>query len=523
MGGGGGGNNGYFHGARPEDMAGYPYHQQQSAPAMMSQQRAANGNERFRPMMYARQPPELGVVLAADALFIGVQQVARYLQDIRGIGVIRDPFLLEEFLGLLEIMDVMGFFYHSATSLFVDDFHETCVLKVNIHCDGCKQKVRKVLTNIKGVHGVKIESEQGKVLVSGNVDKQILLKKLSKSGKHAEIWGVSQKQVQMKDLSKNMQIDGGKSGGGGDGGEKDGKKSVKFDASASDDDEEDDSFKKPGGGGPQVGNMMRNPQFMKGGGGRGNMNGGHPNHGGGGCQSHNSCGGGSGDINGGVQGMQNMMSMCGGGGHGMGPMGHMGAVEELPARGPMGGNNGYFHAVGPEAMTGNPYYQQQSGGRGYMNGGNQNHCGGGGCQSHNNCGGGRGIMSGGVHGMQNMMSMRGGGGGGGMGSMGHMGSVEGLPTRGPMGGNNVYFHGTMAGNPYYQQQSVAAMMNQQQTANGNQRFQPMMYARQPPEVNYMPQPIQPSYPSYPYPQPPHNDPLTNYFSDENTSSSCNIM
>lgn len=66
---------------------------------------------------------------------------------------------------------------------------QTCVLKVNIHCDGCKQKVKKILQKIEGVFTTKIDAELGKVTVSGNVDPSVLIKKLLKSGKHAEIWG----------------------------------------------------------------------------------------------------------------------------------------------------------------------------------------------------------------------------------------------------------------------------------------------------------------------------------------------
>jgi hypothetical protein len=75
---------------------------------------------------------------------------------------------------------------------------------------------------------------------------------------------------------------------------------------------------------------------------------------------------------------------------------------------------------------------------------------------------------------------------------------------------------------------MTAMMNQQRAAmgGGNERFQPMMYARPPPAVNYMPQHPQPHPYPYPYPYPhPHpngNDQYTNFFSDENTSS-CNVM
>ncbi|PKA62285.1 Heavy metal-associated isoprenylated plant protein 26 [Apostasia shenzhenica] len=64
---------------------------------------------------------------------------------------------------------------------------QNCVLKVNIHCDGCKQKVKKLLQKIDGVYQTAIDAEQGKVTVSGNVDPATLIKKLNKAGKHAEL------------------------------------------------------------------------------------------------------------------------------------------------------------------------------------------------------------------------------------------------------------------------------------------------------------------------------------------------
>ncbi|GAU24292.1 hypothetical protein TSUD_48800 [Trifolium subterraneum] len=65
---------------------------------------------------------------------------------------------------------------------------QTCVLKVNIHCDGCKQKVKKLLQRIEGVYQVQIDAEQQKVTVSGSVDAATLIKKLVRSGKYAELW-----------------------------------------------------------------------------------------------------------------------------------------------------------------------------------------------------------------------------------------------------------------------------------------------------------------------------------------------
>ncbi|KAJ0495044.1 putative heavy metal-associated domain, HMA, heavy metal-associated domain superfamily [Helianthus annuus] len=81
---------------------------------------------------------------------------------------------------------------------------QTCTLRVNLHCDGCKQKVKKILQRIEGVYQVSIDAEQQKVTVSGSVDSTILLKKLVKAGKHAEIWS-NNNQSQSQSQSQNQQ------------------------------------------------------------------------------------------------------------------------------------------------------------------------------------------------------------------------------------------------------------------------------------------------------------------------------
>ncbi|KAH6771550.1 Heavy metal transport/detoxification superfamily protein [Perilla frutescens var. hirtella] len=73
---------------------------------------------------------------------------------------------------------------------------QNCVLRVNIHCDGCKQKVKKLLQRIEGVYQVNIDEEQQKVTVSGSVDSATLVKKLVRAGKHAEIWSHKTNQNQ---------------------------------------------------------------------------------------------------------------------------------------------------------------------------------------------------------------------------------------------------------------------------------------------------------------------------------------
>ncbi|MED6137287.1 hypothetical protein PIB30_063714 [Stylosanthes scabra] len=66
--------------------------------------------------------------------------------------------------------------------------YQTWFLKVSIHCDGCRRKVKKVLQGIDGVFTTKIDQQQQKVTVTGSVTVETLLRKLLRAGKHAEIW-----------------------------------------------------------------------------------------------------------------------------------------------------------------------------------------------------------------------------------------------------------------------------------------------------------------------------------------------
>ncbi|CAJ1960898.1 unnamed protein product [Sphenostylis stenocarpa] len=93
----------------------------------------------------------------------------------------------------------------------------TCVLKVNIDCDGCAQKVKKLLQKIDGVYSVKIDADEGKVVVAGDVDPAKLVKKLKMGGKHAEIWGGQKGMMYNQNYPinpkfQNMQVDNNKGG-----------------------------------------------------------------------------------------------------------------------------------------------------------------------------------------------------------------------------------------------------------------------------------------------------------------------
>ncbi|XP_074562771.1 uncharacterized protein LOC141819339 [Curcuma longa] len=106
---------------------------------------------------------------------------------------------------------------------------QACVLKVNICCDGCQKKVRRVLQKIEGVCTVTINEDERKVTVTGAVDPAILINKLNEAGKHAEVWPTKGgNQQNLTDMLQKLKLDcvkvqqkeNGKSqkGGGGGGG-----------------------------------------------------------------------------------------------------------------------------------------------------------------------------------------------------------------------------------------------------------------------------------------------------------------
>nr|GEV92203.1 heavy metal-associated isoprenylated plant protein 35-like [Tanacetum cinerariifolium] len=66
--------------------------------------------------------------------------------------------------------------------------NKTCVLRVSIHCEGCKRKVKKLLQSVPGVDDIEIERQQQRVVVTGDVSADTLLRKLVKAGKHAQLW-----------------------------------------------------------------------------------------------------------------------------------------------------------------------------------------------------------------------------------------------------------------------------------------------------------------------------------------------
>ncbi|KAK6911574.1 Heavy metal-associated domain, HMA [Dillenia turbinata] len=83
--------------------------------------------------------------------------------------------------------------------------YKTWFLKVSVHCEGCKKKIKKILNGIEGVYETEVDVKQQKVTVTGNVDAEALIRKLLKTGKHAELWPEKQpdNQKEKKSSSEN--------------------------------------------------------------------------------------------------------------------------------------------------------------------------------------------------------------------------------------------------------------------------------------------------------------------------------
>lgn len=418
---------------------------------------------------------------------------------------------------------------------------QTCALKVNIHCDGCKHKVKKILHKIEGVYTTKIDSEQGKVTVSGNIDPETIIKKLTKNGKHAELWGAPKpnkkgNNPQLNNQFKNMKIDNGKGGnnnkgqgqknggnnnnqpkggGGGQNQQLQGLQDLKLppqfmknmaippfnknpnnqkstaksklpedeeDVSDYDDDDDCDDFDDDDLDGDGFDDVVDEPLNNKA---KKPMLGNAAGHGGGGGPK--------------MPNLNMMNNMLNGGGNNNG---------KNAGNKPNSGGNG-------KKDVNNGNNNQNQGGNNNKGGDSKNSGGKAGAQNKNGGGGNNNFNAGNktnngmVPSSNSMMPVK-----GENGNFAHnlSAAVQGLPAGAEqMGPLN---------NSFYQQQQMAAMMMNQQRANGNEQFQPMMYARPPPNVSYMP----PHYPPYPYPPPPPGDRVDQYsmFSDENTWS-CTIM
>ncbi|CAI0450758.1 unnamed protein product [Linum tenue] len=65
---------------------------------------------------------------------------------------------------------------------------QTVEIKVKMDCDGCERKVRNAVSHMKGVKSVEVIRKQSRVVVTGHVEPNKVLKKILRTGKKAEFW-----------------------------------------------------------------------------------------------------------------------------------------------------------------------------------------------------------------------------------------------------------------------------------------------------------------------------------------------
>ncbi|XP_011021358.1 PREDICTED: heavy metal-associated isoprenylated plant protein 26 isoform X2 [Populus euphratica] len=64
----------------------------------------------------------------------------------------------------------------------------TVEIKVKMDCDGCERRVKNAVTSMKGVKTVEVNRKQSRVVVSGYVDPNKVLRRVKSTGKVAEFW-----------------------------------------------------------------------------------------------------------------------------------------------------------------------------------------------------------------------------------------------------------------------------------------------------------------------------------------------
>ncbi|EYU18793.1 hypothetical protein ABFS82_04G198900 [Erythranthe guttata] len=89
----------------------------------------------------------------------------------------------------------------------------TAVLKVHLHCEGCIQKICKLVTKTKGYQDVKVDRQKGMVTVTGAIDMKGLAQVLKKHLKR-EVEVTPPPQKKEAEKKENTGGDKGKAGGG---------------------------------------------------------------------------------------------------------------------------------------------------------------------------------------------------------------------------------------------------------------------------------------------------------------------
>lgn len=62
-------------------------------------------------------------------------------------------------------------------------------LKVGLHCEECIKKILKAIKKIEDIETYNVDTQLNKVIVTGNVTTEQVIRALQKIGKKASTWG----------------------------------------------------------------------------------------------------------------------------------------------------------------------------------------------------------------------------------------------------------------------------------------------------------------------------------------------
>ncbi|KAK9913807.1 hypothetical protein M0R45_037615 [Rubus argutus] len=62
-------------------------------------------------------------------------------------------------------------------------------LKVGLHCEECIKKILKAIKKIEDIETYNVDTQLNKVIVTGNVTTEQVIRALQKIGKKANTWG----------------------------------------------------------------------------------------------------------------------------------------------------------------------------------------------------------------------------------------------------------------------------------------------------------------------------------------------
>ncbi|RZB73058.1 hypothetical protein D0Y65_037012 [Glycine soja] len=78
--------------------------------------------------------------------------------------------------------------YETEKVFLVACYHQVVEVKVGLHCEDCIKKILKAIKKIEDIETYNVDTQLNKVIVTGNVTTEQVIRVLQKIGKNATAW-----------------------------------------------------------------------------------------------------------------------------------------------------------------------------------------------------------------------------------------------------------------------------------------------------------------------------------------------